>query len=129
MSDQQKHILCIDDEPDMLELLTIILKRTGVKVSGANNGLDGLRMIDELKPDLVILDLMMPIMGGWEVYQQIKADENLRHIPVIIVTAKAQQVDRVLGIHIAKVEDYITKPFSPSELVASVTRVLNKQLE
>jgi DNA-binding response OmpR family regulator len=129
MSDQQKHILCIDDEPDMLELLTIILKRTGVKVSGANNGLDGLRMIDELKPDLVILDLMMPIMGGWEVYQQIKADENIRHIPVIIVTAKAQQVDRVLGIHIAKVEDYITKPFSPSELVASVTRVLNKQQE
>jgi DNA-binding response OmpR family regulator len=129
MSDQQKHILCIDDEPDMLELLTIILKRTGVKVSGVNNGIDGLRMIAETKPDLVILDLMMPFMGGWEVYQQIKADENIRHIPVIIVTAKAQQVDRVLGIHIAKVEDYITKPFSPSELVASVTRVLNKQQE
>jgi two-component system, OmpR family, response regulator VicR len=64
-------------------------------------------------PDLVLLDLMMPDMDGWEVYQQIKADEKTRSIPVIVVTAKAQSIDKVLGLQIAKVDDYIAKPFSP----------------
>ncbi|MCX7681162.1 MAG: response regulator, partial [Anaerolineae bacterium] len=61
---------------------------------------------------------------GWEVYQQMKADEELKHIPVIVVTAKAQSIDKVLGLHIAKVDDYITKPFGPQELIQSVNRVL-----
>lgn len=126
MSDQQKHIICIEDEPDMIELLLIILRRKGYQVSGASGGRDGLRMVRELKPDLVLLDLMMLDMGGWEVYQQMKADEETRHIPVIIVTAKAQSIDKVLGLHIAKVDDYITKPFSPSELLDRVTNVLSK---
>jgi len=72
----------------------------------------------------VLLDLMMPDMDGWEVYQQMKADEALRHIPVIVVTAKAQSIDKVLGLHIAKVDDYITKPFGPQDLLASVNKVL-----
>jgi DNA-binding response OmpR family regulator len=81
-------------------------------------------MIRKELPDLVLLDLMMPDLDGWEVYQQMKADERTRHIPVIVVTAKAQSIDKVLGLHIAKVDDYITKPFSPQELLASVDRVL-----
>lgn len=72
----------------------------------------------------LLLDLMMPDMDGWEVYQQMKAEEKTRNIPVIVVTAKAQNIDRVLGLHIAKVDDYIAKPFSPQELMASVEKVL-----
>jgi DNA-binding response OmpR family regulator len=126
MSDETKHIVCVEDESDMLELLQIILRRKGYKVSAATGGLEGLRMIREFKPDLVLLDLMMLDMDGWEVYQQMKADENTKSIPVIIVTAKAQSIDKVLGLHIAKVDDYITKPFSPSDLLDSVTKVLAK---
>jgi len=126
MSDQQKRILCIEDEPDMIELLLIILRRKGFEVTGASGGKEGLRMIRETNPDLVLLDLMMLDMGGWEVYQQLKADDLTKNIPVIIVTAKAQSIDKVLGLHIAKVDDYITKPFSPSELLERVNNVLAK---
>jgi DNA-binding response OmpR family regulator len=76
-------------------------------------------------PDLVLLDLMMPDMSGWDVYQHMKADDRMREIPVIIVTAKAQSIDKVLGLHIAKVQDYITKPFTPNELVDSIRKVLD----
>jgi DNA-binding response OmpR family regulator len=67
---------------------------------------------------------MMPDMDGWEVYQQMKSDETLKDTPVIVVTAKAQSIDKVLGLHIAKVEDYVTKPFGPQELLQAVNKVL-----
>lgn len=81
------------------------------------------------KPDLVLLDLMMPDMDGWEVYQKMKADEATKATPVIVVTAKAQSIDKVLGLHIAKVDDYITKPFGPQELLESVEKVLARQAQ
>ncbi|MCJ7738752.1 MAG: response regulator, partial [Anaerolineae bacterium] len=84
----------------------------------------GLETVKRVKPDLVLLDLMMPDMDGWEVYQQIKADDALKGTRVIVVTAKAQSIDKVLGLHIAKVDDYITKPFGPQELLQSVNKVL-----
>lgn len=127
MNANMKCILCVEDEPEMIDLIRLILGRRGFEVKGANGGVEGLRMIREEKPDLVLLDLMMPDMDGWEVYQQIKADEKTRSIPVIVVTAKAQSIDRVLGLHIAKVDDYIAKPFQPQELLASVERVLQKK--
>jgi len=126
MSEELKHILCIDDDPDMIELFKIILLRNGFKVSGAPGGAEGLRKIRDLSPDLVLLDLMMADMGGWEVYQQMKADDKTKAIPVIIVTAKAQNIDKVLGLHIAKVDDYIAKPFSPSELIESIHKIIEK---
>jgi DNA-binding response OmpR family regulator len=122
-----KRILCIEDEPDMIDLMRLILARRGYEVEGAPGGQEGLRKVRDSQPDLVLLDLMMPDMDGWEVYQQIKADEKTRHIPVIIVTAKAQSIDKVLGLQIAKVNDYIAKPFSPGELVESVQRILEKK--
>lgn len=127
MNANMKCILCVEDEPEMIDLIRLILGRRGFEVKGANGGVEGLRMIREEKPDLVLLDLMMPDMDGWEVYQQIKADEKTRSIPVIVVTAKAQSIDRVLGLHIAKVDDYIAKPFQPQELLASVERILQKK--
>ena len=80
-------------------------------------------MKDQL-PDLVLLDLMMPDMDGWEVFQQMKANDKTCQIPVIVITAKAQSIDKVLGLHIAKVDDYISKPFSPQDLLDSVEKVL-----
>ena len=124
MNNQLKCILCVEDEPEMIDLIRLILGRRGFEVKGANGGVEGLKIIRQDPPDLVLLDLMMPDMDGWEVYQQMKADEKTKTIPVIVVTAKAQSIDKVLGLHIAKVDDYITKPFSPQDLMSSVEKVL-----
>ncbi|MEJ5223106.1 MAG: response regulator [Anaerolineales bacterium] len=126
MTERLKRILCIEDETEMVDLIRLILGRRGFEVSGATGGVEGLQKVRQTNPDLVLLDLMMPDMDGWEVYQQMKADPALRSIPVIIVTAKAQNVDRVLGLHIAKVDDYISKPFSPQELMDSVEKVISR---
>ena len=124
MSQQQKTIVYVEDEVEMIDLVKLILSRKGYEVIGAAGGREGLDTIREVVPDLVLLDLMMPDIEGWDVYQQIRANEATKHIPVIVVTAKAQNIDKVLGLHIAKVNDYISKPFSPQELVASIERVL-----
>ena len=123
----KKLILCIEDEQEMIDLIRLILSRQGFEVHGATGGKEGLKIIREEHPDLILLDLMMPEMDGWEVYQQMKADEAIKNIPVIIVTAKAQSIDKVLGLHIAKVDDYISKPFSPQELLNSIENVLEKK--
>lgn len=123
---ETKRVVCIEDEPEMIDLVKLILSRRGFQVTGAMGGREGLEVIQSEKPDLVLLDLMMPDMDGWEVYQKVKANEATKHIPVIIVTAKAQSIDKVLGLHIAKVDDYITKPFGPQDLIESVEKVLAK---
>jgi two-component system, OmpR family, response regulator VicR len=127
MNANLKCILCIEDEPEMIDLIRLILGRRGFEVKGAAGGVEGLKIIRQNPPDLVLLDLMMPDMDGWEVYQQMKADEKTKKIPVIVVTAKAQSIDKVLGLHIAKVDDYITKPFSPQDLMNSVDKVLKSR--
>jgi DNA-binding response OmpR family regulator len=104
----------------------LILNRRGYEVTGANGGREGLDLVRQEIPELVLLDLMMPDMDGWDVYQQMKADVRIQNIPVIVITAKAQSIDKVLGLHIAKVDDYISKPFSPLELVDSVEKVMAK---
>ena len=124
MTISNRHILCIEDEPEMIELVRLILERKGFRVTGAIGGMKGLEAVKKEKPDLILLDLMMPDIDGWEVYRQMKADPNLAKIPVVIVTAKAQSIDKVLGLHIAKVEDYVTKPFGPQELLSSINKVL-----
>lgn len=121
-----KLVVCIEDEQEMIDLVQLILGRRGFRVEGANGGLEGLEKVQQTKPDLVLLDLMMPDMDGWEVYQRMKSDESLREIPVIVITAKAQSIDKVLGLHIAKVDDYITKPFGPQELLESVEKILGQ---
>jgi DNA-binding response OmpR family regulator len=127
MANQSGRILYIEDEYDMIELVRLILGRKGFEVKGIANGRDGLAAAWQDPPDLVLLDLMMPDMDGWEVYQQMKANEATRDVPVIVLTAKAQSIDRVLGLHVAKVDDYISKPFNPQELLESVERVLKRR--
>ncbi len=126
MEHPTKKIVYVEDEMEMIDLVKLILNRKGYEVIGAEGGREGLDLIRDLVPDLVLLDLMMPDIEGWDVYQQIRADENTKHIPVIVVTAKAQNIDKVLGLHIAKVNDYISKPFSPQDLVTSVEKVLEE---
>lgn len=127
--EKKKVVVCIEDETEMIDLVKLILGRKGFELIGAVGGREGLETVRQRKPDLVLLDLMMPDMDGWEVYQQMKTDDELKNIPVIVVTAKAQSIDKVLGLHIAKVNDYITKPFGPQELLQSVNKVLGIQPE
>ena len=124
MAEDKKKVVCVEDTPEIIDLIRLILKRKGFDFSGATGGHTGLELMRTLKPDLVLLDLMMPEMDGWEVYRQMKADPALKDIPVIIVTAKAQSIDQIHGLHIAKVDDYVTKPFRPQILLNSVERAL-----
>lgn len=126
MVKKQKKVIYIEDEPEMIDLVTLILNRKGFTVKGANGGREGLDLVKKELPDLVLLDLMMPDVDGWNVYQQMKAEEKTRKIPVIVITAKAQSIDKVLGLHIAKVEAYISKPFTPQELMDSVDKIFSK---
>ena len=123
MDQQTKKIVYVEDELEMIDLVKLILNRKGYEVIGAAGGREGLDIIRDVLPDLVLLDLMMPDIEGWEVYQQMRANDATKHIPVIIITAKAQNIDKVLGLHIAKVNDYISKPFSPQDLVTSVEKI------
>lgn len=119
-------LVYIEDDPDMIQLVKVVLDDERYEIHGALDGESGLRMIHEGSPDLVLLDLMLPDLSGWAVYQAMKEDRFLRNIPVIVITAKNAPIDRVLGEHIAKVQVYITKPFSPNELREAVKETLER---
>ena len=127
MNREKKSIVCIDDEPDMISFVELVL-RDRYELVGAMGGQEGLEAIQRVKPDLVLLDLMMPDMDGWEVYRQLKGDACLKDIPVIVVTAKGQSVDKIFGLHVAGVEDYLTKPFGPQQLLQSIEKVLSRNV-
>ena len=121
----KKKIVIVEDEPDILEVLSYNLKREGFEVRDALDGIQGLALVEEVKPDLVILDLMLPGMDGLEVCRQIKGETTLMHIPVIMVTAKGEESDVVIGLGIGA-DDYVAKPFSPRELVARVKAAIRR---
>jgi len=127
MENTLKQVIYFEDENDMVELVRIILRREGYHVEGVSEGRAGLKLVKENLPDIVLLDLMMPDMDGWEIYRQLKNDDKTTDIPVIVITAKAQSIDKVLGLEIAKVDDYISKPFRPHELIARVDKVLTEK--
>ena len=124
MSDAKK-LVCIEDDFELVDILKIILKHRGFEVFGATGGPEGLETLRRVKPDLVLLDLMMPDMDGWEVHRQMKADADLCRIPVIIVTADSQPVTKHRGLEVAKVDDFIVKPFDVHELVRRIEKVLD----
>lgn len=123
-----KCVICIEDEPDMIELMRLLLTRKGYEFVGARGGVEGLRLIAELTPDLILLDLMMPDMNGWEVYHQLRNDPATAHIPVIVVTARARTQEQLAALREARVDDYIVKPFGPGQLLASIQRALQARL-
>jgi DNA-binding response OmpR family regulator len=123
----KKCIVYIEDDPEMLDLVELILNRHGFDVHGAHGGREGIDLVHQEHPDLILLDLMMPDLDGWDVYQQLKAEPDTKEVPVIVITAKTQSIDKVLGLHIAKVDDYISKPFRPQELLDSIEKVLSEK--
>jgi DNA-binding response OmpR family regulator len=127
LNKQSKRLAYIEDEAEMIDLVRLILGRRGYTVLGANGGREGLNLVRKELPDLVLLDLMMPDMDGWDVYHQIKSEERTRDIPVIVITAKAQDIDKILGLRVAKVEDYISKPFNPQELIDRIEQVFSSR--
>ena len=126
MEKQQKRVIYFEDERDMVELVRLVLGREGYSVEGASEGRAGLVSVREKLPDIILLDLMMPDMDGWEIFKELKNDKSTGDIPVVVITAKSQSVDKILGVEIAQVDDYISKPFSPRELIERVEKVLSE---
>lgn len=124
----KKHVLVVDDEPDVLLLCRVNLEFEGYEVSTAPDGEAGLEACRELRPDVVLLDVMMPKMDGWQVLEAIKDDEELAHIPVVMLTAKVQDEDQIRGWS-AGAAEYITKPFSPLSLSQVIGDVITNDPE
>jgi two-component system alkaline phosphatase synthesis response regulator PhoP len=118
-------VLVIDDEKDVLELVRFNLEKEHLDVITATDGQSGLEIGLNHKPDLVLLDLMMPGMSGLEVCRRLRGDDRTRAVPIIMLTAKAAEADKIIGLEMGA-DDYITKPFSPRELLARVRAVLRR---
>ena len=118
-------VLVVEDEPDIRNLVVLHLAREGYRCRTAATGAEALREARTQPPDLIVLDLMLPEMDGLEVCRRLRADPNTTGLPVIMLTAKADEVDRIVGLELGA-DDYIVKPFSPKELVARVRAVLRR---
>ncbi|MBR0575558.1 response regulator transcription factor [Proteiniclasticum sp. BAD-10] len=118
-------VLIIDDEEHIVELIKYNLESNGFDTVEAYNGMDGIRLAKAEKPSLILLDLMLPIMDGLDVCKNLRRDEDTRSIPVIMLTAKSEEIDKILGLELGA-DDYITKPFSVRELVARIKAVLRR---
>jgi len=119
-------VAIVDDEPDILTLVSLHLRRAGFRVKEFSDATGFLTFASRQVPDLVVLDLMLPDMDGADVCRQLKETERLAQVPVIMLTARADEADRVLGLELGA-DDYVTKPFSPRELVARVRAVLRRR--
>ncbi len=121
-----KHILIVDDEPDILELLAFNLSQEGFRVTCVLNGENALAVARDHVPDLVLLDLMLPDVDGFEVCRQLKSAPRTSHIPIVMLTAKGEEVDIVTGLELGA-DDYVTKPFSPRVLIARLRAALRRE--
>jgi two-component system phosphate regulon response regulator PhoB len=118
-------ILVVDDEPDLLELVRISLSQAGFEVDTAETGEEGLSRARRNRPDLVVLDVMLPDLPGTEVCRRMRADPELAGLPILMLTAKSEEVDRIVGFELG-VDDYVTKPFSPREFTLRVQAILRR---
>jgi DNA-binding response OmpR family regulator len=119
----QLRILSIEDDPEMRGLIQLIFERQGHRVIGAKRGDFGLEFLQSLKPDVLLLDLMLPDIDGWELYRQMKEDEELKDMPVIIVSARSQAQDAAAGHRVIGNDQYVEKPFEVHELINAVKEV------
>lgn len=120
---EKKLVLVVDDEPDIVDLIKMSLNLANFNVTTASNGPEALKALENQKPDLILLDIMMPQMTGFEVCQKIRANESWKSIPVIMLTAKGQKEDAEKGLETGA-DDYIIKPFDPNELAEQVRSFL-----
>lgn len=123
-----EHILIVDDEPAIRELVRFTIERAGFRVTQAEDAVTAEVVIADKPPDLVLLDWMLPDSSGIDLAKRLRADENTRDIPIIMLTARSEEEDKVKGLKVGA-DDYITKPFSPRELVARVNAVLRRSRE
>lgn len=119
----EKRILVVEDEPHILRSLTFVLQKEGYAVRPATNGEEAIAAVQESKPDLMLLDVMMPKKNGYEVCQEIKNDPDLKDIYIIMLTAKGQEADREMGLSLGA-DEFISKPFSPMQLAGRVRELL-----
>jgi two-component system alkaline phosphatase synthesis response regulator PhoP len=122
----RKNILIVEDEKDIIEVLRYYLEKENYRIHVAQDGFNALELASKIIPNLILLDLMLPRLDGIETCRRLKADERLRDIPVIMVTAKAEEADKIKGLEIGA-DDYVTKPFSAKELVARVKAHLRRR--
>ena len=120
-----ERILIVDDEPDLLELVRVNLADSGFQVEATTSGREALERVRRAPPDLLVLDLMMPDVSGTEICRQIRSTPEISNLPIIMLTAKAEELDRVVGFELGA-DDYVTKPFSPRELALRVRAVLRR---
>ncbi len=120
-----ERVLVVDDEPDLLELVEYNLKSAGYVVTIARDGASAVAEIRRQQPDLVILDVMLPDISGTEICRRLRKDPETEHLPIMMLTARAEEIDRVVGFEIGA-DDYVTKPFSPRELVLRVNALLRR---
>ncbi len=120
-----ERILVVDDEPDIVALVAFHLVKAGYRVSTAANGPDAIAQAKQEAPALIVLDLMLPGMSGFEVLEQLHADGSTRHVAVLMLTARREEPDRIRGLSLGA-DDYLTKPFSPQELVLRVAAILRR---
>ena len=125
MSQRQRTILIVDDEEDVLDLLQLVFETSGFEVRRAATGKSAVSSAYEQPPDVVLLDVMMPEMDGWQVLRTLKGDERTRHIPVVMLSARAERRDKMIGLQ-EGAEGYIAKPFSPAEVVREVQSFLER---
>ncbi len=118
-------VLVVDDEPDLLELVRINLAQAGFEVETAETGEEGLARVRSSRPDLLVLDVMLPDLPGTEVCRRIRAERDLAGLPILMLTARSEEVDRVVGFELG-VDAYVTKPFSPRELTLRVKAILRR---
>lgn len=119
-------ILVVDDEPDAIDLIEFNLRSAGYDVSSASNGAEAIRKARQTPPDLILLDLMIPEVDGLEVCKVLRRDPTTAHVPIVMLTAKAAELDRILGLELGA-NDYVTKPFSPRELLLRIRNLLSQQ--
>ncbi len=119
----KQKILVVDDEPEAVELVEFNLKQAGYNVSTAADGAEALKKARAQTPDLIVLDVMLPEMDGFEICKTLRLDTTTAKVPIIMLTAKAAEIDRVLGLELGA-DDYLTKPFSPRELMLRVKKIL-----
>jgi DNA-binding response OmpR family regulator len=117
-----KKILIIDDDEDIISLIKIILENESYSVIGASSGEEGIKTAIKQKPELILLDIMMPIMDGWKILKMLRTEESTRKIPVAMLTCKTDVKDKLTGLQEGAI-DYITKPFSPEELIERVDKI------
>jgi len=120
-----KRVLVIEDDKDIVELVRYNLEKDGYQLLASGDGVTGLAQIRKAPPDLLILDLMLPKLSGLEICKEIRKDTSLNRLPILILTAKGEEADRVVGLELGA-DDYVTKPFSPRELVARVKALLRR---